>query len=445
MENFEAEIIEEVTIKQEPNDSGCVKVENFSDSDILNANTHENDVKPYIQFFENDQRRSPVKEQKKSDFMPVLCQIFENSDPRTTKLPLFEFKVADNFFFYMFEKISLQHFQNTNTFELTCAAFPNCRCRFKIEALITTDFTNEIFSKNRNWSIVPPKRKSKLIQSHICKTDKFIRNFPKLAKVRGQNWSIRFKSKDIKVSQDMYILSLEKISDTAGHFLVNHNGKNKIYVLNLRRALPALLWPFRIDCTEKGYSSPLRVFAVETVDPNDATFWSPQNWKVKANLNKKIRKDKILPRVNNEKESNSRKICSDSELDRTSLNENFFEFIKKSRGRPKGARGGKRPPRFRLSNQKDQKRAKNIALEKKLNRVSNETQEFSRHLRSKAKLRLTNKILDREIYSESDLDHVEISEDFKFSVIKNIPQKRWAWLGITNHYPRNREPEYDQK
>ena len=448
MQNFEAKLIEDETIKQEPNDSGCVKVENFSDS--------ENDVKPYIQFLENSS--PPVKRQKKSDFLPVLCQIFKNADPRTTKLPIFEFKVGDNFYFYIFENKSLENFKKTNNFDLTCAAFPKCRCKIKIEALITTDFTDEIFSKNRNWSIVPPKRKSTLIQSHICST--LVRVFPKLAK-DGENWSIRSQSQDFNVSQDIYISSLEKLSDTACQFSVNHNGKIKNYVpaLKVYRALPALLSCFRIDCTEKGDSSSLRVFAVETVDPDDATFWSPQNWKIKANSAKKLPKKKItLPRANSdtdsisEIESNSRKICSDSEIDQISLHENFFELIKKPLlGIQKEGQSKKRAPRFRKRRFTSRyKQAKNKAwrLKNKIETVSNETQNFSRQLMSKPNSRPANKISDREIYSESDLDHVEMSEDFNLYLSKNIPEKGWAWdrnTSIKYHYDRDPDtgdPDY---
>ena len=456
MQNFEAKLIEDDTIKQEPNDSGCVKVENFSESDISAVKTPENDVKPYIQFLENSS--PPVKKLKKSDFIPVLCQIFKNSDPRTTKLPVFEFKVADNFFFYIFEKISLQNFKKTNNFDLTCAAFPKCRCKIKIEALITTDFTDEIFSKNRNWAIVPPKRKSTLIQSHICST--VVRVFPKLAK-DGEHWSIRSQSQDFNVSQDIYISSLEKISDTACQFSVNHNGKNKNYVpaLKVYRALPALLSSFRIDCTEKSDSSSLRVFAVETVDPDDATFWSPHNWKIKANSAKKLPKKKItLPRADydsdsiSEIESNSREIFSDSELDQISLHENFFELIKKPLFEiQKGGQSKKRAPRFRKRRFTSRyKLAKNKAwrLINKIKTVSNETQNFSRQLMSKPNLRPANKISDREIYSESDLDHVEMSEDFNLYLSKNIPEKGWAWdrnTSIKYHYDRDPDtgdPDY---
>ena len=105
-------MLEDESIKSEPKDSGYVKVENFSDSEILSADTPDEssesdsdsaDVKPSIQFFEKSSR--PAKRLKKSDFIPVLCQIFEKSDPRTTKLPIFEFKVADDFFLYKFEII----------------------------------------------------------------------------------------------------------------------------------------------------------------------------------------------------------------------------------------------------------------------------------------------------------------------------------------------------
>ena len=227
-----------------------MKVENFSDFSTAKSSTKSAVKKPVAFFISNSyNKRSspPAKRLKKSDFMPVLSQIFENADPRTTKLPLFQFKVADKFFFYMFETISLQNFQKTKTFELMCVAFPKCKCRLKIEALITTDFTKEMFSENENWSIVPPKRKTTLIQSHICLSDELFRIFPKLAIV-DQKWSIRL-SQDLKASQRkrIRILSFEKISNTTGQFSVNHNGKNKNYELNLGRDLPGLYLSTCVD------------------------------------------------------------------------------------------------------------------------------------------------------------------------------------------------------
>ena len=152
--------------------------------------------------------------------------------------------------------------------------------------------------------------------------------------------------------------------------------------------MPALLCSIRTDCTEKGDSSSLQVFAVETVDPDDATFWSPQNWKVKANSAKKLPKKKItLPRANSdtdsisEIESNSREIFSDSELDQISLHENFFELIKKPLFEiQKGGQSTKRAPRFRKRRFTSRyKLAKNKAwrLINKIKTVSNETQNFS--------------------------------------------------------------------
>ena len=351
-------MLEDESIKSEPKDSGYVKVENFSDSEILSADTPDRssesdsdsaDVKPSIQFFEKSSR--PAKRLKQSDFIPVLCQIFEKSDPRTTKLPIFEFKVADNFFLYIFEIISLRNFQKTKTFDLTCVGFPKCRCKIKIKALITTDVTDEIFSKNRNWSIVPPKRKSMLIQSHNCDSQKV-----------GQKWSMRsMLGQNFNVSQDMHISNFEKISDTAGQFLVDHNGLEKNYSLNLRRAMPPLLSSIRINCTEKGDSSYIRVFAVETVDPDDATFWSLKNWKIKANSSQKPKKDKIiLPQANYTRGSNSSEVYSDSELDQISLDENFLESIKKhfikKQLQKKSWGPGKKARRFQFSNQKSVKR-----------------------------------------------------------------------------------------
>ena len=404
-----------------------MKDENFTDSDFLTAESPKKSarVKPVAFFISNSynkKRSPPAKRLKKSDFMPVLCKIFENADPRTTKLPLFEFKVADNFFFYIFEKISLQNFQKTDTFELMCVALPKCLCRLKVKALITTDYTDEKFSENQNWSIVPPKRKTTLIQSHICLSDELIRIFPKLAIV-DKKWSIRL-SQDLKAFQDKHkmILSLEKISNTTGQFSVKHRGKNKTYVLNLWRPLPALLCSTRIDCTEKGYSSSLQVFTVETVDPDDPVFWSPQNWRVKANSCKNHRKSKIkLPRANYEKNSNFRKISSDSELDQISLRENFLDLIKSLKPKPKTP-GGKPIGRPRLK--RGRKRSilghipttKNRASKKKLDTVSIKTDNFRNSRRAK-------KFSDREIFSESDLDHVEISEDFDFLSSKNIPKK----------------------
>ena len=133
-----------------------------------------------------------------------------------------------------------------------------------------------------------------------------------------------------KASKDMHIFNIEKISNTAGQFSIyrDKKGKKKNYAFTLKRANPALLSSFRIDCTEKGDSSSLRVFAVETVDPDDPTFWSPQNWRVKANQSEKHRKNQILlPRDDYGKRSNSRKISSDSELDQISLSEKFLNLI----------------------------------------------------------------------------------------------------------------------
>ena len=402
-----------------------MKVENFSDFSTPKSSNKSAVKKPAAFFISNsyNRRSGPPKAKrlKKSDFMPVLSQIFENADPRTTKLPLFEFKVADKFFFYIFEKISLQNFQKTNTYELMCVAFPKCKCRLKIDALITTDFTKEMFSENENWSLVPPKRKTTLIQSHICLSDELFRIFPKLA-IIDQKWSIRL-SQDLKASQRkrIRILSFEKISNTTGQFSVNHNGNNKNYVLNLGRNLPGLYFSTCVDCTEKSDSSSLHVFAVETVDPDDPTFWNPENWKVKHYASKKRRTKKIkVPPANYEKKSNLRKISSDSELDQISLSENFSDFIKKSlkpkpqtpggkpKGRPRLKRGMKRSILGRIP--KPKKRLK------KLDMVSIETDNFRNSRRAK-------KFSDREIYSESDLDHVEISDDFDFHLSKNIPKK----------------------
>ena len=127
-----------------------------------------------------------------------------------------------------------------------------------------------------------------------------------------------------------------------------------------------------------------------------------------------------MPPANYEKKSNLRKISSDSELDQISLSENFSDFIKKSlkpkpqtpggkpKGRPRLKRGMKRSTLGRIP--KPKKRLK------KLDTVSNVTNNLRNSRRAK-------KFSEREIYSESDLDHVEISEDFDFHLSKHIPKK----------------------
>ena len=442
-------MLEDESIKSEPKDSGYVKVENFSDSEILSADTPDEssesdsdsaDVKPSIRFFEKSSR--PAKRLKKSDFLPVLCQIFEKSDPRTTKLPIFEFKVADNFFLYIFKIISLQNFQKTDTFELTCVAFPKCRCKIKIKALITTDLTDEIFSKNRNWSIVPPKRVSTLIQSHNCESIDKNPAFQIFAKVGRKRSMLR---QGYKASKDMHIFNIEKISNTAGQFSIyrGKRGKKKNYAFKLKRSNPALLSSFRIDCTEKGDSSSLRVFAVETVDPDDPTFWSPQNWRVKANQSEKHRKNQILlPRAGYKKGSNSRKISSDSELDQISLDENFLAYIKKQifekfRSQNRGGRSKKTGPRYKFSDHRIKNHSRNILIENAKSRLNNI---FNEKKISKASVRHANNFSDREIYSESDLDHVEISDEFDLYLSQNIPHNVYE----PDIDTRN-DPDYDPK
>ena len=102
------------------------------------------------------------------------------------------------------------------------------------------------------------------------------------------------------------------------------------------------------------------------------------------------------------------------------MNENFLDYIKKQFIRNFGTqnRGGRKKPRYKFSDHRMKNHNRKILIENaksRLNNILNLT-EFST-----ASLNHANNFSDRETYSESDLDHVEISDEFDLYLSHNIP------------------------
>ena len=98
----------------------------------------------------------------------------------------------------------------------------------------------------------------------------------------------------------------------------------------------------------------------------------------------------------------------------------------------------KRARRFQFSSQKSIKRQKNRELR---NAKSKLKESILNEIKfSKANSRLADNFSDREIYSESDLDHVEISADFDFYCKEYIIKHN-----ISDHEPdpdTSNDPDY---